>query len=139
MFTKKDQLKYRKKSTVEKVEPESHLQKRVDSILKFYHLKNIRIHSSFWRWVWFHCPVKIKKLFTEYFTGMPDNIMFLPLDDNFSLCLQVELKTKIGKQNAAQKKWAKEISVVICRDDKEFQEILKKYFDLQKKIRGILK
>ena len=61
--------------------------------------------------------------------GVPDLLIFkkeyidnIPCVDNS--CLLVELKTKVGKQNPKQRKWAKETVVHVIKSFAGFKELL---------------
>ncbi len=138
-ITKESQLPYRKKGKKATVTvSEDQLQKQCNDEIEGYNIKYLRIPDGVWNWLNDNCPVHILYWLSHYFAGMPDNVMLIPISDEYNLCCQIELKTKTGKVKNKQKQWAKETAVNLSRDTETTDNIIKNYVDFAKKLKEFL-
>ena len=87
--------------------------------------------------IWyFHIPASsYQARGAKALAGIPDLLIFKKIwkadrilaDANS--CLLVELKTRVGKRNPKQEKWAKETRVHLIRCFEDFKEIVDKWVD----------
>jgi len=115
--------------------PESELQAWCDDYLINKRISFIRLPDGFWGWLYYNGTEKIKKWFRFCFGGIADNTCFIPITDKYSLCLHLELKTKIGKLHGRQKIEAQILPWQIARSTKEIEDIINKFQEDAKKIK----
>ena len=79
--------------------------------------------------IWFfHIPAaSYKARGANVLAGIPDLLIFKKDNDTNNNCLLVELKTKVGKPNPKQKKWAKETNVHLIRSFEGFKDLIKEW------------
>lgn len=118
---RKKKALYKKATT-----PESMLQGQVNSILKWMGVKYFRAPDLLYRLLGWDSRLSAREKgeLSKVFAGMPDNIVFVPLG-NFCLCLNLELKSDIGKLSPRQKKYASQLPVTVVRTLQETQELVK--------------
>lgn len=110
--------------------PENALQSSCEEILRIYGIKYFRIKDELYRYV-ITAPDYVKMPFFDNFRGFPDlHIVF----KNSKRYLDIELKTKIGKQRRSQKDYEKlSGNYFICRSIEDFVKILTLEIKLDKK------
>jgi hypothetical protein len=75
-------------------------------------------------------PIHIKRHIKEAIAGWPDNILFLPITNHFSLCCMAEFKSDVGELHGKQKERAKELPFNVIRTTGELDELLKAFKDM---------
>ena len=106
--------------------PEEALQVFVDDYLTNFRIVYFRIQDGFFRWIKMNAPMGIQKWFFGMFGGWPDNTLFLPIDDKYSLAVSLELKTATGKLHGKQKTNSKKIPWQIARTPEEAMVIIER-------------
>jgi len=138
-FSKKKQTAYKEKRKNPKVHiAEDELQKQCNDVLEAYRIRYIRLPDWVWLWLKKSAPMSIMNYMSKVFTGMPDNIAILPLNDKYNLALCLELKTETGKLHGKQKHWSKELKVQISRNPDETIAIIEQFVSDAEKIKTIL-
>jgi len=117
----------KKKSKPRATFKESDLQLQVNSLLRWSNIKFIRIPDLVGRLCSPYSPLKPweKQILSDAFKGTPDNILMVPINDQYFLGLNLELKTEAGKLSAGQRKWGKEVPVTVVRTLEEAQVAIK--------------
>ncbi len=131
-ISKKAQLAYRNNRKVPKVTiSEADLQKQCNDNLDAYgkRLKYIRIPDWIWSWLKQNAPVEVVTELSRTFGGMPDNVVFAPIGEDYNLCMALELKTKTGKLHGKQKQWKKDINTKLSRDPDETIAIIEHFVE----------
>ena len=121
------------------VVPESALQNQLNDLLLQVQLKYIRMSDTIWNWIIHHAPPKIRKMLSEMFAGMPDNIVIAPINERYNLCMAIELKTEKGVFGKKQKNWREEIAVQENRSTKENEKSVLEFLETQKKLQEFMK
>lgn len=121
-------IRKKKSKRVKKAKaPESHLQAQVNSMLKWANISYIRVPDLIYRlqgWDQRLRPHE-KKVLKDAFKSLPDNIIMMPLDQNYFLGLNLELKSDTGKLSQGQKAYARNMPVTVCRDLEGVQKAIK--------------
>jgi len=120
-------LKKRKKRSKPKATfKELDLQLQVNSLLYNMGLKYFRCPDLLYRLLGWDKRLKAyeKAQLASVFSGIPDNIVFVPLG-NFCLCLNLELKSNVGKQSPRQRTYAKHLPVTVVRSLQEAHSAIK--------------
>ena len=118
--------------------PESSLQLFCDDYLELRQVRYIRLPDGFWRWLAVRGSEGIKRWFRGLFAGIPDNTCFIPINDKYSLCLHLELKTRIGQLHGKQKEWARQLPVQVVRSTDEIKISIDKFIHDAGKLRDEL-
>lgn len=132
MLTKKSQAgRYAKKPKYKKPPvPEENIQAFADDLFKIKRIKYIRIPDNVFRWLSINAPWLMKSL-----AGIADNVGMIPINDKYSLCLNLEIKTKTGQLHGRQKINAKELSWQIARSVEEVQKIIEDFEKAAEKLK----
>jgi hypothetical protein len=138
-FSKKKQLAYKEKRKNPKVTiSEDALQKQCNDVLEAYRIRYLRLPDWLWLWLKKNAPMNILNYMSKVFTGMPDNIAILPLNDKYNLALCLELKTEKGQQHGKQKHWSKELKVQLSRNPDETIAIIESFLEDAEKLKELL-
>jgi len=132
MLTKRQQAgRYARKSTRKVKMPEAALQKFTDDYLAAKGLSYIRLPDRLW-------GVLHRALSKTYpgvlwglrkaLGGLPDNTVFIPINDRYSLALHLELKTKSGL-HGQQKVQARELPWQIAQTPEDVQQIVDRFIE----------
>ena len=155
---KSKQLAYRKYLTTNIVSKlpdlkESEIQKQLNDLLDVYGLKYIRIED----WVWLGLKnvltyMQLKLPNSKYtkllhgileelssqFSGMPDNMIFYKVSDEYCLCFPLELKSKKGTKGKKQKKWSSKIGGRVSRSPDQNIEFVQEFIEISNDVKQFL-
>ena len=129
----------RKKARKKAGEKESFLQSLTDMIitLKGYHA--LRIPDLVYRLIGSSRTKPHEKVVLgDAFAGLPDNMIFIKVADNLSVCLSLELKTETGRLSPRQKQVAKQVGTVVCRTEQEVKEAIGCFEVAADKVREVM-
>ncbi len=118
------------------MEKEIVLQKHCEAYLDLSGALFVRIPDSFWS--------NAKRLFNpryfamcaKYLAGVPDLLVFKPMQDGTNQVFLIELKTRSGKLTKSQEKWHKKANVILIRDFDAFKTLIDENFNLAKMDKG---
>lgn len=108
---------------------EAILQRQVDQYLDLKGIHFHRLPDSLMRWVFANpsIPIWIKKEVSDHVKGWADNVLFKPVSDKYCLVLNLELKSKAGKQSHAQKLEAMAVPVTVCNNFEDAQKEIEEF------------
>lgn len=118
--------------------PEASIQSFVDDYLSALQIENIRIPDALWRLI--HAtgnPGVIAQL-RKAIGGISDNTCMIPISEDYSLCLHLELKSATGKLHGKQKINAKKLPWKIARSPEEAKKFIDEFKRKSGEIRKIL-
>ena len=126
------------KAKIEGVAKEDDLQSFTDDYLDIRHLKNYRIPNKFFAWLNGYAPAWAKAAFNKVFAGFPDNLVLIRVSDKYCLCLNLELKSKLGSLHGRQKANARDYSWQIARTHNEVETIVQEFVENASTIQRLL-
>ena len=127
MLSKSDQCGRYGRKRLKKVDaPEEELQAFVDEYLNLCQIEYIRVPNT-----------TSSKVIRKALCGIPDNTAMIPISDDYSLCLHLELKTK-SQLHGKQLNIARNLPLKIAQTPDEAQGLIDRFRDEATRIRGIL-
>jgi len=120
--------------------PEDAIQSTVDYKIKAYRIYSQRIEDIVYTTLFANnnMPLWKKTKLADSIAGIADNVVMMPINDRFCLCMHLECKSDVGSMNVAQKKRAKQVPYNIIRTEKEFDSILREFNNITDRIVKLL-
>jgi hypothetical protein len=72
-----------------------------------------------------YAPVWTRVFVARYFAGVPDMMLFKPMDDGKNEVLFLEIKTEAGTLSLNQKKWHSGLNVIVTYGWDETEKVIK--------------
>ena len=101
---------------------EASLQKQCEQLLDMMHLRYYRIPDAIWKFK--GTTPATRAILSNYFKGLPDLTVLIPLDEIYCKAVCFELKTKKGKLTGGQKRFQRKLPLIIIRSFDQFQKEL---------------
>jgi hypothetical protein len=126
-------LKFGKKADAEieksdLVIPEADLQEYANDLLDSKGIQYIRFENGFLGWMRRCAPARWASYFFKVWSGQPDNICFIKLDNGFSMCLRMELKKeKTGRLHGKQIFRCTDEGWVVCSTIEQINEAIDRF------------
>jgi len=128
MFPKGQSRAWKRKGSTLPNVPESDLQAFADDYLATTRADQLRIPNWMYAWVKRSAPKAFAVQFMERFTGYPDNTIWEPVGDCYSICLSMEIKRARGQLSGnRQKALAKKRNYQIPRSPGQIEALLVKF------------
>ena len=112
---------------------EAQLQNQCDDILEALNLEYLRIPDDLYRILYRHANQGVKNAVSRGMGGHADNLVFIPINDKYSLCLHLELKSKKGKLHGRQK--TRKVPTQISRSPETTDKLLREFMAFATKIK----
>jgi len=104
----------------------------VDRNIPFFH-----VPDSFWRWVYKNTSTGIRCWLFKVFGSLPDMMIFFPINDRFSLMVNVELKKPGGYLRTGQKEAAEKMPWVTAKSPDAIEQIINEAQCLIERIKAV--
>jgi hypothetical protein len=103
-----------------------------DNGIQFFH-----IPDKFWHWVHKNTSTGIRCWLYKIFGGLPDMMVFFPINDTFMLAVNVELKRPGSYLRTAQKEAAVRLPWVTCKTLEDVDRVLTEARDFVEQLNHI--
>lgn len=110
---------------------ENVIQRKVERYLKSYGLKFLHIPDALLMFLMKNplVPMHIRKFVKEYFSGLPDLLIFHKNSEGHNFCLLLELKTEAGVVSTVQGRWHAGLNVHVTYSLKEAKEVIDEFIE----------
>jgi hypothetical protein len=106
---------------------EALLQGQMDDILDTMGIEFRRVPDGLWRFLKMCAPVQVVKQLADRWSGKPDVLMMIPINEKYSLACEVELKSKSGKFSDKQEEYRNRMPVLESRSPERSLEIIEQF------------